>query len=116
MERVRIKDLRITYEDEWLEKWVSLVGDGVYESPQYLALVGVVTPFDRWMEFRGLSASDRYVGLMGVYSSIKKDGQKEPIKIYKDMRINTGHKRSAALAILGHEYIDAEYVPDDYKL
>lgn len=113
---VKIKDLKITSEDEWLDNWIADYGSGVERSPQYLALRGKTIPLASWMESRDLDFNKRLRMLHNVYNSIKAEGQKTPIKIYKDMRINTGHKRASAMLALGFDKIKAEIVPDDYKL
>ncbi len=111
-----ITSLRITHEDLWLKNWVEDHGDDVQFSPNYLALMGDVKPLKAWFEYRGLDWRLRLLTLLYVYKSVKANGQIEPIKVYKDLRINTGHKRTAALLALHKEKVQAIYVPDTYKL
>lgn len=111
-----ITSLKITSEDKWLERWIKNNGDQVRQSPQYLYLCGETEPLEEWMKFRKLPLRYMAVPLMNTLQSLIKDGQKEEILVYKDSRINTGHKRAACLLWLGHTEIDARFVDDDYKL
>lgn len=113
---VSITTLKITSEDKWLQKWVERHGATVGNSPQFKYLLGDSKPMQKWMQHRLLPANYLSKPLMETLASIIKEGQKEPIKIYKDGRINTGHKRAACLLFLGHDTIQAEIVEDDYKL
>lgn len=113
---VSITSLRITAEDYWLERWIKTNGDSVARSPHYRYLQGKGEAMRSWMMSRSLEYDYLTEPMMQVLRSLIDEGQKEPIKIYKDMRINTGHKRAACLLFLGKETIKAEIVPDDYKL
>ena len=115
---VPIKLLRVTHEVEgyWMMNWIKENGDSVKDSPQYLYLMGDFEPLWDWCRFRHLPSMYMSKKLMEVLYSIVYEGQKEPIKIYKDMRINTGHKRAACLLFLGAKNIKAEIVSDDTKL
>lgn len=111
---VKIKDLRITGEDEWKLNYIKECGDSIYTYPEYLYLKdGVGNLLEQWL---GGYAQFRMGHLTAVKKHLKEFGQLKPIKIYKDMRINTGHKRAAGLASLGKETIKAIIVPDDTKL
>lgn len=113
---VKLSELKITYEDDWLAAWVRRYGTKVRMSPHFLYLTGNYQPLEEWMKFRNLPATYISKPLMKTLQSLIEEGQKEPIAIYNDMRINTGHKRSACLLFLGHTDIRAVYVPDNYKL
>lgn len=115
---VKISDLRITHEKKavWLKQWIKENGDAVKDSPQYLYLCGDYEPVQAWCKYMRLPPTYFSQKIMMVLKSIIYEGQKEPIKIYKDMRINTGHKRSACLLYLGEKFIRAVVVPDNYKL
>ena len=113
---VSITSLKITSEDEWLDTYIKTSGDKVSDSPQYLALLGERSPLRDWMGFRGLDWLEGLRDILDVYVSLKKEGQKEPILIYSDGRINTGHKRAASALYLNWEKLKAVVVPDNYKL
>lgn len=115
---IPIKILRITPDNTgvWIDHWIKQNGDGVKESPHYLYLTGDFEPLWDWMRFRYLPSGYLAQKMMAVLKSLILEGQKEPIKIYKDMRINTGHKRAACMLFLGARTIKAEIVPDDTKL
>lgn len=115
---IPIELLRVTPDVDgvWFKKWIEENGEGVKVCPQYLYLVGDFEPMWDWMRFRHLPSSYIVQPLMKILKSIIYEGQKEPIKIYKDMRINTGHKRVACLAYLGAKTIKAIIVSDDTKL
>lgn len=113
---VEIVNLKITTEDSWSKNWVVSHSDSVYRSPHYLYLQGNGQPMLDWLTFRKLPVDYLARPLIKILVSILKEGQKEPIKIYKDGRINTGHKRAAAMAYLGHKKIKATVVEDNYKL
>lgn len=118
MEIIPIKLLRITTDvnEVWLTHWIKENGDLVQDSPQYLYLLGDFEPMWEWSRFRHMHPTYQSKQLMDVFKSIIYEGQKEPIKIYKDMRINTGHKRAACMLFLGAKNIKAEIVADDTKL
>lgn len=111
-----IISLKITAEDPWLKNYIEQWGDSVETSPQYKYLLG--HPFDLqcWMDYRGLPIEHLASPLMVTLRSMIKEGQKNPILVYKDMRINTGHKRAACALFLGLKSIKSEFVEDDYKL
>lgn len=113
---VFITALRIAVEDDWLKEWTEKIGFGVSTSPQYLYLKGKPDAMMEWMNYRKLPSFHLTKPLMDTLKSILRVGQLEPIKIYKDMRIATGHKRAACLLFLGKDKIKAEFVEDDYKL
>jgi hypothetical protein len=121
MERTKITEvsidaLKVTYEDKWLENYVKKNGDSVSKFPLYLALKGNTTPLKDWSNFRSMSLKYRIENLIDLYKDIIYNGQLEPIKIYKDMRINTGHKRASCMKLMGYKKISAIIVEDDYKL
>lgn len=113
---VKISDLRITAEDLFLKSYVAQASDRVEHSPQYYYLIGYYKVMSEWMQYRNLDYSYITTRLMYTLKSLISVGQLEPIKIYKDMRINTGHKRAACMLFLGYETIKAIIVPDDTKL
>lgn len=113
---VSISALKVTSEDKWLRTWIEKNGDSVKKSPHYKWLNGDVKPIYDWMKFRKLRRDYITIPLIQIFKSLLNEGQKEPIKIYKDRRINTGHKRAACLLFMGKKTIKAEIVPDDYKL
>lgn len=113
---VKIKDLKYTSEDKWLDGYKIHCGNTVKWHPNYLALTGEIIFLKEWFEYRKLDWLDRMGELIALHNDINKNGQKEPIKIYKDMRINNGHKRASVMLYLGYEEINAKIVPDDYKL
>jgi len=113
---VFIDALRITYEDDWLGNYVEINGDSISKFPLYLALKGDVKPLKEWSEFRSMYFIDRIEILINLYKDIILNGQIEPIKIYHDMRINTGHKRASCMKLMGYKKIKAIIVNDDYKL
>ena len=115
---VQIKDLRITHEINavWLKRWIEANGDAVKDSPQYLYLCGDYEPLWEWCKYRRIPKTYFSQKIMDTLKSLIHEGQKEPIKIYRDMRINTGHKRAACMLFLGAKTIKAVIVPDDYKL
>lgn len=113
---VSITALRITSEDRWLKEYIKNNGDSVFKSPHFLYLSGDPMPVYLWMVCRNLELKHITHPLMLTLQSLIKEGQKKPIKIYKDMRINTGHKRAACMLFLGYKTIKAIIVPDDYKL
>lgn len=113
---VKISDLRITSEDPWMDKHIEKFHDSVSISPHYRYLNGTYHWIAEWTNFRKLDKNYITWPLMLTLQSLIKEGQLEPIKIYKDMRINTGHKRAACMLFLGYETIKAIIVPDDTKL
>lgn len=113
---VRIRDLKVTSEDAWLDRWIKKNGDKVAQSPQYLYLIGNPEPMISWMKYRKTPKEHLSKKIIEVLVSLIKEGQKEPIKIYKDYRICTGHKRATCLLYLGKETIEAQVVGDLYKL
>lgn len=115
---VPIELLRITpdVEGKFLKHWIIDYGEGVKDSPHYLYLCGDYEPVAEWMRQRKLNPGYLSQKLMQLLQSIIWEGQKEPILIYKDMRINTGHKRAACLLFLKEKTIKARIVPDHYKL
>lgn len=113
---VKISELRITAEDMWLLGYIDQTGGGIMSSPHYLYLRGLYETMYEWMQRRDLMPYYITMPMMDVLQSIIKEGQKEPIKIYKDMRINTGHKRAACMLFLGYKTIKAIIVPDNTKL
>jgi len=117
---VSISDLKITSEDGWLDNWIAEHGDSVGNSPQYRALRFHFDPLVDWFadvaDLKHHDMYDRIKRLFDVYVSLRDEGQKEPILIYSDMRIVSGHKRAAALHVLGKKTIKAQIVPDDTKL
>lgn len=116
---VSIRSLRTTYtpEDKWLETHHKVFGAGIDHHPAYLSLKGNDDELKLWFasmdnpDWKGYSKA-----LIDLVKDIKKNGVLEHIKIYRDGRINTGHKRSAVCLFLGIDLIRAEVVPDDYKL
>lgn len=112
----KISNLKITYEDNWLKDYVERFGDSVIASPNYQALTGNFDPLKQWFEYRGMDWHDRYLKLRELCDDLKINGQKEPIKIYADGRINNGHKRCACLLYMEEDKVDCEIVPEDYKL
>jgi ParB-like chromosome segregation protein Spo0J len=108
--------LKITSEDAWLHQYIREHGHGVKTSPNYLALTGNHEPLKRWFEFIGQDWQHRLSVLQSVLKSVIDHGQLEPIYVYKDGRINTGHKRCAVLMFLNKETVKAVEVPDDFKL
>lgn len=116
MTEVSIMSLRITSEDEWLDDYIRRWGAGVRTSPNYQFLMGNTQILKGWFDFLNLDWLKRAYELLDVYMSIKEFGQLEPIKIYRDNRINTGHKRAAIMLFLGYENIKAEIVEDEHKL
>lgn len=115
---VPISLLRITPDVEgvWLTNWIKENGDSIKESPAYLYLEGDYEPLRSWCDFHHLPSFYLSQKLMEVLKSIIYEGQKEPILLYRDMRINTGHKRAACMLYLGAKTIKAIIVSDDYKL
>lgn len=111
-----IMSLKVTYVHEWLHKWCNKHGYSIETHPNYLALEGDIKPMKQWMESMKISWRRRVRDLFTVYMDIKDHGIKEPILIYSDMRINTGHKRASILHSMGHKTIKAIVVPDDTKL
>lgn len=112
---VPILDLKVSYEADWLKNWVLTQGDSVAKSPHYLYLRGNPLPQLDWMKARNLPIAYVSAKLMEVLLSLIKNGQTEPIKIYRNMQICTGHKRSACMLYLGYKTIKAEIVADNYK-
>ena len=115
---VSIHSLRTTYteDDVWLKKYQEVVGTGVEYHPNYLCLKGDDSFLREWFQSLGLDWEERKSQIIELFEDIKDNGIKEPIKIYKDMKINTGHKRACIALFLGQELIRAEIVQDDYKL
>lgn len=111
-----ITSLRVTYETPWLENWVKENGDSVQMHPNTFLLQGTITHMKNWYEYKGINWEERLIALLKLLWSIHREGQKEPIKVYKDLRINTGHKRASIMYLLGYEKIKAIIVPDDTKL
>ena len=111
---VPITALRITGEDEWRNNHIAVMGDSVYRSPEY-AYLSTGDGF-LLLDWLGDYAQFRMGHLTAVKKHLKEFGQLKPILIYKDMRICSGHKRSAGLASLGKETILATIVPDSTKL
>lgn len=91
--------LRIMSEDKWLDKYISKKGDGLTDSPQYLAMIGKPTHFIAWMKFRGLDWRARFEQFIRVYFNVVKNGQNEPVIVRNDFRIVDGHKRAIAMLI-----------------
>lgn len=116
IQEVSITVLRITGEDNWMKDYIDRVGDKVETSPHFLYLLGRSMEMVEWMNYRKLSEEYITGKMMIILKSLIKEGQKEPIKIYKDMRINTGHKRAACMLFLGYSKIKALIVPNDFKL
>lgn len=116
MKEVSITALKITAEDDFLIGHISSWGASIRNSPHYMYLIGIATPMLKWMDMRKLDQDYHTKKLIELLVDIAKNGQKEPIKIYKDGRINTGHKRTACMLYLGYKKIKAEIVPDNYKL
>lgn len=111
-----IISLRITGEDEFMKEWIHRFGDAVKTSPHFLYLLGFYRPVEDWMRFRGL---DKYYitrPLMRCMQDLMRENQKNPIFIYSDCRINTGHKRAACMLFLGFDTIKAIVVPNNFKL
>lgn len=113
---IAIDKLRITAEDDWLMMWIKDFGDKVVDSPQYLMLEGKDLAMLDWMRYRNIPYAQKRKEIYDVLESLKKEGQKEPIKIYRSNKINTGHKRAACLLHMGETEVKAIYVPDNYKL
>lgn len=111
-----ITALKVNPDDEWLTDYIRDNGDGVENSPHFKYLKGKSKDLHLWMSKRSLPWDYVSKPLMDTLVSLIKEGQKEPIKIYKDMKINTGHKRAACMLFLGFDKIKAVVVPDDYKL
>lgn len=113
---VSITSLRITAEDDWLKSYIDVFTDEVEASPQYRYLKGKRRELLHWMRYRGLPFAHIATPLDEVLASMRKSGQLEPIQIYKDMRINNGHKRAAVSLYLNFDKINAIIIPDDTKL
>lgn len=113
---VSITLLKITSEDKWLDNYIKIKGDKIENSPQYFYLIGKMKPIFEWMDYRKLNQDYLTKRLIEILVSIVRDEQKKSIKIYKDYRINTGHKRASCMLYLGYEKIKAIIVPDNYKL
>ena len=105
--------LKVTGEDEWMLEHIKKTGGSIYEYPAYTYYRGDDTLLKEWLKDY---ASYRMGQLDTIMKHLKEFGQLEPIRIYKDMRICSGHKRASALASLGKETIKAIIVPDDTKL
>lgn len=116
MAEMSITHLKITSEDGWLDQYIRAFGDGVAWSPQHRALMGDTQPLREWMSYRGLDWHDAMRDILSVYVSVRDEGQKEPILIYEDYSINTGHKRAASLLALGQGAINFEFVKNEKGL
>ena len=116
---VSIRSLKTTYtlNDKWLETHHKVFGSGVENHPNYLCLKGDDNYLKMW--FASMNNSNWEIqkkNLFELLKDIKKNGINDQIKIYRDGRINTGHKRACIALFLGQELIRVEIVQDDYKL
>lgn len=112
-----IASLKITADkkDNWLKNYIKR-RDSIVDSPHYLYLIGQPQVMAEWMEFRRLPANYHTEKLVRLLVDIAKNGQRNPIKIYKDGRINTGHKRAVCMFYLGYKTIRTVTISNDYKL
>lgn len=111
-----ITELKITYEDKWLESWVKDHGDSIATHPNTLFLTGDAQPLIQWFTSRGYDWRVRAEELIHLYFHMKKHGQIHPIQVYPDNRIYTGHKRTGVLYTLGKKTVKAQRVSITTKL
>lgn len=116
--KIPIKSLKTTYtyDDIWLKNYQKQHGDSVITHPNYKAIIGNDVFLQLWFNSLGLDWKKQMDSLLELLDDIKNNGIKKPIKIYKDYRINTGHKRAAIALFLGYSLIEAEIISDDTKL
>ena len=108
---VKIKDLKFDSEDDWLINWAKENGDSINKHPIYLALQGDRMPLHKWCTARkDIWLMERLDLVMDVYKSLIRYGQLEPIKINKNNKIITGHKRACCMLIMGKDEIKAEWI------
>ena len=108
--------ISVTPDDKWGLEYIRRWGDSIMTSPQFMYLHGMGSYCLERSKAMGIPENYTAGPLMQVLKSIMEQGQKEPILIYRDFRINTGHKRAACMLFLGRDFIKAEYVDDNYKL
>jgi hypothetical protein len=116
---VSIKSLRASYtpNDKWLDDYQKVFGQAVEFHPNYLCLKGDDNYLKLWfVSQNNPNWEEQKKKLFSLMEDIKKNGIQDHIKIYRDGRINTGHKRCCISLFLGNDLIRAEVVPDDYKL
>lgn len=115
---VSIRSLRTTYseDDKWLETHQKVFGSGVDQHPNYLCLKGDDNYLKMWFTSMNIDWEPQKKKLFDLLEDIKKNGIIDHIKIYRDGRINTGHKRVCIGMFLGIEYVRAEVIEDSFKL
>lgn len=115
---VAIRSLKTTStpDDKWMETYEKVHGYGIEKHPNYRALKGDDEPLKLWFASYDTDWKKQKDILMNLLEDIKKNGMRDQIKIYRDGRINTGHKRAAIMHFLGETIIRVEVVQDDYKL
>ena len=123
MGKIRMKEVSIislktttSIDDVWFFKHRMDYGYGIEAHPNYLALKGETKFLEDWCNSLGINAKAWMRTLLDLLDDIKKNGIKEPILIYKDYRINTGHKRASIALFLGYTTIKAIIVSDEVKL
>jgi hypothetical protein len=105
-----------TIDDLWFFNYRNNFGYGIEVHPNYKALKGDREPLEEWCKSLRINSKVWMRNLLDLLEDIKKNGIKEPIWIYKDYRINTGHKRVSIALFLGYTTIKAVIVPDDVKV
>ena len=100
---IKISDLHITSNDPWKDAWVENHGDSVFSSPEYYYYK---REGDKLKDWPLLSRFHRVRRMELVWDSIMEWGQIEDIEVDGN-RIISGHKRAAAMAVLGHDFIGA---------
>ena len=105
---IEISKLKVQSADSYIqERW------GVENHPNYHALKGDLYTLEGWCKVLKQDWRERLFILMWVYMFIKEEGQTKPISVDKNFRIITGHKRAAAMLVLGHLTIKVNVV--DYE-
>jgi len=115
---VRLKSLKTTAtpDDSWFENHQKVFGTGLDVHPNYKYLEGDDSYIKMWFTYMGVDWKKQTDKLDELLKDIKKNGINDQIRIYRDGRINTGHKRACIALFLGYEFIRVEVVPDDFKL
>lgn len=114
-----IRSLRTTStpEDKWLENHNKTHGAGVENHPNYHCLIGNDTYLQEWFaSMKNPNWKAHKQSLFDLLEDIKENGIQHHVRIYRDGRINTGHKRLCIGYLLGIDTVRAEVVPDDFKL
>ena len=104
--KVKIKDLKITANDDWKKAWIKKNGNSVYKSPEYYYYKRDWRKISDWKMLNNVIRCKR---MDLVLDTIIEWGQLLPIKVDKKLNIITGHKRAAAMAFLGKEVIKIKY-------